>query len=92
MLAGLTSGFQRNVALADKLKADTAKVMGWFGLGRKFICKMQSFLPCVCSWYKSICSVSCLYFYCVFIIEKETFSSLSCFVTQNGHPETKIYW
>jgi hypothetical protein len=30
MLAGLTSGFQRNVALADKLKADTAKVMSWF--------------------------------------------------------------
>jgi nucleoporin p58/p45 len=27
MLAGLTSGFQRNGALADKLKADTAKVM-----------------------------------------------------------------
>jgi hypothetical protein len=27
MLAGLTSGFQRNVALADKLKADTAKVI-----------------------------------------------------------------
>jgi hypothetical protein len=26
MLAGLTSGFQRNGALADKLKADTAKV------------------------------------------------------------------
>jgi len=26
MLAGLTSGFQRNVALVDKLKADTAKV------------------------------------------------------------------
>jgi len=32
MLAGLTSGFQRNVALADKLKADTAKVMSWFGI------------------------------------------------------------
>lgn len=30
MLAGLTSGFQRNVALADKLKADTAKVTSWF--------------------------------------------------------------
>jgi hypothetical protein len=27
MLAGLTSGFQRNGALADKLKADTAKVI-----------------------------------------------------------------
>lgn len=27
MLAGLTSGFQRNVALADKLKADTAKCL-----------------------------------------------------------------
>jgi hypothetical protein len=26
MLAGLTSGFQRNGALADKLKADTVKV------------------------------------------------------------------
>jgi len=30
MLAGLTSGYQRNVALVDKLKADTAKVMSWF--------------------------------------------------------------
>ena len=27
LLAGLTSGFQRNAALADKLKADTAKVI-----------------------------------------------------------------
>jgi nucleoporin p58/p45 len=32
MLAVLTSGLQRNGALADKLKADTAKVMSDFAL------------------------------------------------------------
>ena len=51
MLAGLTSGFQRNVALADKLKADTAKVMGLFcivmALGESLIALCKT-LYCVC--------------------------------------------
>lgn len=55
MLAGLTSGLQRNGALADKLKADTAKVMRGFAL----LCTWEKFgwlyvlLPALylCMWH-----------------------------------------
>jgi hypothetical protein len=39
MLAGLTSGYQRNGALADKLKADTAKVIQF--------CISMPLVPCM---------------------------------------------